>query len=72
MRSALARFVVAMATAGWTQDFTKIYPTYSSTIIRISFPDYVPEKRTDGRLIAHSTHSNTIFRKPFGPEAHLA
>jgi hypothetical protein len=48
-----------------SQDHAKVYPTYSNTIIRKAFPQYVVENKPDGRLFVYSTYSNTIIRKPF-------
>jgi len=65
MRLILALLFLAFATAGWTQDSTKVYPTYTNTIFREPYPDYLVEKKYDGRLLVYPTYSNTIFRKPF-------
>lgn len=57
--------LIATTAVGWCQTSTKVYPTYTNTIFRKPFPDYVVEKKTDGRLLVYPTYSNTIFRKPF-------
>ena len=65
MRLILALLYLTTAAAGWTQDSTKVSPTYTNTIFRKPFPDYLVEKKSDGRLLVYRTYSNTIFRKPF-------
>ena len=49
----------------FAQTTTKIYPTYSNTLIRKAFPQYVVENKSDGRLFVYPTYSNSIYRKPF-------
>jgi len=65
MKLLLALFFLTTAAAGWAQDSTKVYPTYSNSIFRKPFPDYVIEKKSDGKVLVYPTYSNTIFRKPF-------
>jgi len=65
MRFLWAALLVAIAATGWCQTPTKVYSTYTNTIFRKPFPDYIVEKKTDGRLLVYPTYSNTIFRKPF-------
>jgi len=43
----------------------KVYQTYTNTIFRKPFPEYVSEKKSDGTVWLYRTYTNTIFRKPF-------
>jgi len=65
MRLILALLFLVIATAGFTQDSAKVYPTYTNTIFRKPYPNYLVEKKSEGTLQVFPTYSNTIFPKAF-------
>lgn len=60
----LLLFLAAQLQAG-EGETAKVYRTYTNTIFRKPFPDYLSEKRSDGSVWLYRTYTNTIFRKPF-------